>query len=140
MVDRGPWRTFAPPALGPKWPWTQETTGRCGVLATGLNRAFRTQLEPPRVSWHVALMDLDYSETLADDLIDALEEAARAVGLPLSQLELLGQHPAHAEAFVQHVRSGTHDGFLDRIDWSGLEVLRTHGWQPGLSGPGHASA
>lgn len=66
-------------------------------------------------------MDLDYHATLTTPLIDRLEEAARAVGLPLREVELLGQDADVAEAFVASVEEGSHAVFLDELDWARLK-------------------
>jgi hypothetical protein len=74
-------------------------------------------------------MDLDYDGNLSDDAVKRLEEAARAVGLALREVELLGQDASVAEAFVRSVREGRHHEFLDEIDWTRLQP-RLHGPPP----------
>lgn len=69
----------------------------------------------------VRRMDLDYENTLSRQMIDALEEAARSVGLPLREVELIGQDPNVARGFVDSVRGGRHVDFLEGVDWTRLE-------------------
>lgn len=66
-------------------------------------------------------LDLDYAPSLSPELICELERAARWIGLPLRELELLGQDPERAEAFVESVDKDKHDALLDTIDWHALE-------------------
>lgn len=65
-------------------------------------------------------MEFDYAPSLSSTLIANLEEAARGIGLPLREIELLGQDPYLAQAFVDSVRAGDHDVFLSGIDWDDL--------------------
>lgn len=67
------------------------------------------------------MMELAYAPSLSDGLIARLEEAARAVGLPLERIELLGQDPTLADGFVDSVRAGDHERFLDRVEWTRLQ-------------------
>lgn len=79
------------------------------------------------------MMELAYSPSLTDALIARLEEAARGVGLPLREIELIGQDRHLARAFVDSVQSGDHDAFLSSVDWDGLHArlvergLEAHG-------------
>ncbi len=74
----------------------------------------------------VPLSNLDYDLRLTESTLERLEEAARSIGLPLRELELLGQCPSTAHAFIESVQQGRHGAFLDRVDWHGLEhQLRT---------------
>lgn len=68
-------------------------------------------------------MDLDYAASLSPELICELERAARWIGLPLRELELLGQSHQQAQAFVESVDTGRHERFLDAVDWRQLEAL-----------------
>jgi hypothetical protein len=68
------------------------------------------------------MMELAYSPSLTDALIARLEEAARGVGLPLREIELLGQDPHIARAFVDSVQAGDHDAFLASVDWDALHA------------------
>lgn len=77
----------------------------------------RARVGEPRVR----RMDLDYQSTLSRQTIDALEEAARSVGLPLREVELIGQDPEVARGFVDSVRQGRHVDYLKEIDWTRLE-------------------
>lgn len=72
-------------------------------------------------------MNLDYTSSLSSQAVEALEEAARGIGLPLRKLELLGQDVETAEAFVEHVRAGEHERFLDEVDWEALDERREAG-------------
>lgn len=77
------------------------------------------------------MMELAYAPSLTDALIARLEEAARGVGLPLREIELLGQDPHIARAFVDSVQSGDHDAFLTGVDWDGLYArLQDRGIEP----------
>lgn len=71
--------------------------------------------------WGVQVIDLDYAAELTDTTIDRLEEAARTVGLPLRELELIGQDAELADAFIESVQSGRHQAFVDGVDWTRLE-------------------
>lgn len=84
------------------------------------------------------VIDLDYDATIPDRTIDQLEEAARAVGLPLRELELIGQELEVAEAFVESVRQGHHQTFLDDVPWEALEgeLYRTRTGPHGGPGSG----
>jgi len=66
-------------------------------------------------------MELAYAPSLTDALIARLEEAARGVGLPLREIELLGQDRHMAQAFVDSVQAGDHDRFLSSVDWDELQ-------------------
>lgn len=66
-------------------------------------------------------MDMDYNPQITEEVVAELERAAREVGLPLHRLELLGQDPAMAAAFVESVDDGYHEDFLDVMDWESLE-------------------
>lgn len=68
-------------------------------------------------------MNLDYAANLSPELVCELERAARWIGLPLREIELLGQSEEHAEAFVKSVDTGKHERFLDEVDWRQLESL-----------------
>ncbi|PSG98383.1 hypothetical protein BRD56_00135 [Thermoplasmatales archaeon SW_10_69_26] len=77
------------------------------------------------------MMELAYAPSLPDGLIARLEEAARGVGLPLREIELLGQDRYLARAFVEAVRGGDHDVFLSGVDWDALyERLEGRGLEP----------
>lgn len=80
----------------------------------------------------VNLNDLDYDATVPGYVVDRLEEAARGVGLPLRELELLGQDLSTAEAFVESVQAGRYESFLDGVDWGVLEQ-RLYGSRQDLS-------
>lgn len=73
-------------------------------------------------------MNLDYTEQMTDEMIAELEEAARAVGIPLRELELIGQDTKIARRFVASVRQGDQDTFLDAVEWSHLKA-RLHSRQ-----------
>ncbi len=68
-------------------------------------------------------MNLDYAANLSPELVCELERAGRWIGLPLRELELLGQSREHTEAFVESVDTGTHEEFLDHVDWRLLQTL-----------------
>jgi hypothetical protein len=80
------------------------------------------------------MMELAYAPSMPDGLIARLEEAARGVGLPLREIELLGQDRFLARAFVDSVRAGDHDTFLSGVDWDALHE-RMQG--RGIEAPGN---
>lgn len=51
-----------------------------------------------------------------------LQEAARGAGLPLWQLELLGQDETTATHFVEAVRRGEVRPFMEGVEWDVLEA------------------
>lgn len=69
-------------------------------------------------------LELDYSPHVPLAELHALEQVARRVGLPLHELELLGQDRALAAAFVAAHSEGQEKAFLEEVDWDHLEVLR----------------
>jgi hypothetical protein len=72
----------------------------------------------------VTRMNLNYAPVLSEELVYELERAAQWNGLPLDRLELLGQDPETAQAFVDHVAQGQADAYLDTVHWQRLEALR----------------
>lgn len=68
------------------------------------------------------MMDLAYNPTLSDGLVARLEEAARGFGLPLRQIELLGQDSVTAQGFVRSVRAGDTERYLQQVDFQRLEA------------------
>ena len=68
-------------------------------------------------------MDLDFEPTLPADVRVDLVMAAQRCGIPLQQLELLGQDESVARAFASSVRAGTGRAFLTGCDWDRLERL-----------------
>lgn len=68
-------------------------------------------------------MNLDYAANLSPELVCELERAGRWIGLPLRELELLGQSQEHAQAFVESVDTGRHEDFLDHVDWQVLQAM-----------------
>lgn len=69
----------------------------------------------------VTQVELDYGPAVPDAVLRDLEGAARDVGLPLEQLELLGQDLLAALRFAASVREGDHQRFLADVDWDRLE-------------------
>lgn len=69
-------------------------------------------------------MDLDYDRAVPAAALSEMERAAREVGLPLEQLELLGQDAGRAREFAQRVRRGGWAAFLQRVDWDELDRAR----------------
>lgn len=67
-------------------------------------------------------MDLDFHPGLPLEVRMDLTEAGRGAGLPLWQLELLGQDEATANRFTQAVRRGRTHAFLDAVEWDVLEA------------------
>lgn len=71
-------------------------------------------------------MDLDYAPSVPADVVADLEQAAGTVGLPLADLELLGQDLLAALGFIAAVNRGPTRSFLEGVDWGRLEaILRT---------------
>lgn len=71
---------------------------------------------------HVPTLALDYDPDLGADVLGALERAGRATGLPLAQIELLGQDPHAAAGFTDAVEAGDITGFIAAVDWDGLDA------------------
>ncbi len=67
-------------------------------------------------------MELDFHPGLALEVRMDLEEAGRRAGLPLWQLELIGQDETTAVQFTQAARRGEARGFLEEVDWDVLEA------------------
>lgn len=68
-------------------------------------------------------MEIAYAPTVPDPIRDDLEQAARRTGLALGRLELLGQDLVMAMAYVEAVHAGTHEAFIEDVDWERLERL-----------------
>lgn len=68
-------------------------------------------------------MEIAYAPTLPAPIRTDLEQAARRTGLALGRLELLGQDLVLALAFVESVHAGTHEAFLQEVDWDRLEAF-----------------
>lgn len=69
-------------------------------------------------------MDLDYSPALPEGIARDLERAAGLVGLPLAELELIGQDPLTALCFIEAVHRGPTTSFFDEVDWDRLASIR----------------
>lgn len=67
-------------------------------------------------------MDLDFHPGLPLEVRLDLTEAARGAGLPLWQLELLGQDEAVAQQFIDAARQGRARRFLEDAEWDVLEA------------------
>lgn len=67
-------------------------------------------------------MDLDFHPSLSLEVRVDLQEAGRSAGLPLWQLELLGQDETTASEFTQAARRGEARAFLGDVDWDVLEA------------------
>lgn len=70
-------------------------------------------------------MDLNYNHRISDRVLREMERLARAAGLPLHVIELLGQEGAVARAFIRAARRDESESFLDRLDLHRLESLLT---------------
>jgi hypothetical protein len=70
------------------------------------------------------LLDLDYAPHVPMATLHRLEAAARRMGLPLHQLELLGQDANVAEGFVMACMLGDSENFCLAVDWQELEERR----------------
>ncbi len=67
-------------------------------------------------------MDLDLHPALPLEVRMDLTEAARRVGVPLWQLELLGQDEAVAQAFIRAARQGNGQAYMRDVEWDVLEA------------------
>lgn len=67
-------------------------------------------------------MDLDFPPGMPLEIRMDLTDAARGTGLPLWQLELLGQDEAIASAFIQAARRGGTTAFMGEVQWDVLEA------------------
>ena len=67
-------------------------------------------------------MDLNFHPGLPLEVRMDLTEAGRGMGVPLWQLELLGQDQGTAAAFVDAVRRGHGKRFLETMEWDLLEA------------------
>lgn len=65
-------------------------------------------------------MEIAYAPTVPDPIQEQLEQAARRTGLSLGRLELLGQDLILAMAYVEAVHAGTHEAFVETVDWERL--------------------
>lgn len=70
------------------------------------------------------LLPLDYPTTIPADALAAMEAQARATGLPLWQVELLGQQESTARRFADLAPHQVAP-FLRCVDWRQLE-MRLH--------------
>ncbi len=67
-------------------------------------------------------LGLAYDSRVDPHIIARLEGAARRVGLPLGDVELLGQSEVASMAFVSAVEGGKIRDFLATFDWAPLEA------------------
>lgn len=67
-------------------------------------------------------MDMDFHPSLPLEVRVDLVEEGRGVGLPLWQLELLGQDEVIAEAFAEACRQDRARPFLEDVQWDVLEA------------------
>jgi len=70
-------------------------------------------------------VQLDYDPSVPRDLLVRVERRARRLGVPLGTLELLGQDPGVAAAFLATRRAPAARTFVDTLDLARLESLRT---------------
>lgn len=68
-------------------------------------------------------LGLHYAPHIDPRILHNLERAARTCGLPLEQLELLGQCEMVAIDFVAATIQGDAHSFLANVDWDHLEGL-----------------
>ncbi len=68
-------------------------------------------------------LGLRYAPYMNADVAKNLEIAGRHAGLPLSQLELLGQDEGVALDFVAAIIARRSQQFLATVDWDRLEAL-----------------
>lgn len=67
-------------------------------------------------------MDLDFHPGLPLEVRVDLKEAGRSAGLPLWQLELIGQDETAALEFTRAARRGQAQAYLEEVDWDVLEA------------------
>jgi hypothetical protein len=67
-------------------------------------------------------MDLDFHPGLPLEVRVDLAEEGRAAGVPLWQLELLGQDEVIAEEFTQACRQDRAQAYLEGVEWDLLEA------------------
>ena len=68
------------------------------------------------------LLELDYDAHVPMSLLVRLERWARSIGLPMQQLELLGQDAKAAAGFINACAEGMEDEYLDTVSWGDLEA------------------
>lgn len=68
------------------------------------------------------LLELDYAPDVPLRVLHALERQGKALGLPLHQLELLGQDSGTAQGFIEACRQGDDEDYLMDVDWAMLEA------------------
>ncbi len=68
-------------------------------------------------------LGLHYAPHLNAHVVDNLERAGRQCGLPLAQLELLGQDETVALDFIASVIGRYTMRYLAEVDWDRLEAL-----------------
>jgi len=69
------------------------------------------------------LLELDYGPDVPLAVLHALERAGRRIGLPLHQMELLGQDEQTARGFVAAVEEGRQEEYIEgHVDWAVLEA------------------
>lgn len=69
-------------------------------------------------------LDVDHAPDVPLSTLEALEQAARRTGLPLGDLELLGQTPESAQGFVSACQADAVPEYLESVDWDRLEAMR----------------
>lgn len=67
------------------------------------------------------LLPLEYHPEVPTEHLERLEKAARIYGLPLGELELLGQDDEFATGFTQAVLEGNVERYLPLVPWDYLE-------------------
>lgn len=67
-------------------------------------------------------MDLDFHPGLPLEVRVDLVDEGRSAGVPIWQLELLGQDEVIAFEFVQAARQDETDRFLEDVEWDVLEA------------------
>lgn len=74
------------------------------------------------VAHRCATMDLDFHPGLALEVRVDLQDAGRSAGVPLWQIELIGQDETTAIEFTQAARRGNAQAYLAEVDWDVLEA------------------
>ncbi len=75
---------------------------------------------PPRVVTERPVLPLDYDPAIDGNVLRLIETTARHMGVPLDQLEMLGQDADTGLAFVAAADNDLAWDFLESVDWDCL--------------------
>ncbi len=71
----------------------------------------------------VRLLDLDYAPEVPDNLLARMERIGRDAGMPLAQLELLGQDATACWEFNHLSETVSVEGAILSMDWIKLDAI-----------------